>query len=49
MKVKPTKRAKVWHEAGETVDVSPVEAAFLLRVYSAVPVEDEEKKIKKKK
>ena len=32
-----TRRAKIWHEAGETLAVSSAEAAFLISVGSAVP------------
>lgn len=32
-----TRRAKIWHDAGETVLVSSAEAAFLCSVGSAVP------------
>lgn len=32
-----TRRARIWHEAGETVRVSSADAAFLLSVGSAVP------------
>ncbi|MBQ1410006.1 MAG: hypothetical protein IIY94_01835 [Oscillospiraceae bacterium] len=49
MKVKLTKRARIWHEAGETVEVSPAEGRFLLSVKSAVKVAEETKTAKKKK
>ena len=32
-----TRRARIWHDAGEAVEVSPAEAAFLISVGSAVP------------
>lgn len=48
MKVKLTRRAKVWHNAGEIVDVSPEEAAFLVSVSSAVPVRAEKEQKPKK-
>lgn len=44
MKVRLTKRARIWHNAGDTVTVSPAEAAFLRSVHVAVPVEEEEGK-----
>lgn len=44
MKVRLKRRAKVWHEAGETVNVSPADAAFLLSVGSAEVVEEKKKK-----
>lgn len=37
MKVTLKKRHKIWHEAGETVEVSPAEAAFLISVGAAEP------------
>lgn len=48
MKVKLLKRAKVWHEAGETVEVSPAEADFLLAVKAAEAVAEETKPARKK-
>lgn len=36
MRVRLTKRQRIWHEAGETVEVSPAEANFLLSVKAAV-------------
>ena len=36
-RVRLTRRAKIWHEAGETLAVSSAEAAFLISVGSAVP------------
>ena len=38
MKVLLTRAARVRHEAGETVDVSPAEAGFLLSTGSAVRI-----------
>lgn len=46
MKVKLTKRMKIWHEAGEIVEVSPADAWFLISCKAAVA---EEEKPKKKK
>jgi hypothetical protein len=48
MKVTLTKKARIWHEAGETVEVSPAEGRFLLSVKAAV-VAEETKAAKKKK
>lgn len=36
MKLLLKKRQKVWHEAGEVVEVSPADAGFLLAVGAAV-------------
>lgn len=38
MVVKLIRRAKIWHDAGETVAVSPVDADFLIACGTAVPV-----------
>lgn len=38
MKVRLLKTARITHNAGEIVEVSPAEAAFLLSVGSAEPV-----------
>lgn len=38
MKVKLLRAARIRHEAGEIVEVSPAEAGFLLSTMSAVPV-----------
>ena len=38
MKLLLTRRSRIWHEAGETVEVSPAEAGFLLSTGSAVQV-----------
>ena len=35
MKILLTKAAKVWHKAGDIVEVSPAEAGFLLSVKAA--------------
>lgn len=48
MKVRLTKRVKVWHEAGEIVEVSPADADFLLSVKAAEKVAEETKAAKKK-
>lgn len=56
MLVKLLRPARIRHEAGETVEVSPAEAGFLLSIKSATKVEEEkevkaepEKKKKSKK
>ncbi len=41
MKVKLAKRARIWHNAGEIVEVSPVEADFLIQVCGAEKVTEE--------
>jgi len=41
MLVKLTRDARIAHKAGETVNVSPAEALFLLSTNSAVKVEGE--------
>lgn len=46
MKVKLLKRAKIWHNVGDTVNVSPAEADFLLSVHAAEEVKTEKKKTK---
>lgn len=38
MLLKLTRRAKIWHDAGETVAVSPADADFLIACGTAVPV-----------
>ena len=38
MKVKLLRAARIRHEAGEIVEVSPAEAGFLLSTMSAAPV-----------
>lgn len=49
MKLRLTRQARIPHEAGEIVEVSPEVANFLLGVGSAVKVEEEPKKPAKKK
>lgn len=44
MKLRLTRLARITHEAGEIVEVSPEVANFLLGVGSAVKVEEEPKK-----
>lgn len=41
MKIKLIRDSRIVHKAGETVDVSPAEAAFLLSVNSAVEIRAE--------
>ena len=36
MKLLLTRRQRIWHEAGEIVEVSPAEAGFLLSTGSAI-------------
>lgn len=50
MKVKLLKDARITHNAGEVVDVTPVEGAFLVAVKSAVHCtgEEEPHRVKKK-
>lgn len=38
MRLLAKKRLKVWHEAGEIVEVSPAEARFLIATGQAEPV-----------
>lgn len=50
MKIKLTRDARILHKAGETVEVTPEVAAFLVSVRSAVaaqPVKEKPKKGKK--
>lgn len=50
MKVTLLVRQRIWHEAGETVEVSPDVAAFLLSVKAAeIPAEPKKKETTKKK
>ena len=55
MKVKLLREARIRHQAGEIVEVSPAEADFLIAVESAIPVdvretpEKPEKRERKKK
>lgn len=44
MKLRLTRPARISHEAGEIVEVSPEVANFLIGVGSAVKVEEEPKK-----
>lgn len=48
MIVKLLRDSRIRHKAGETVNVTPAEAAFLISVGSAVEVVAEEPKPKKK-
>lgn len=48
MKIRLIRRARIWHEAGEIVEVKPEEARFLLSVSSAIPVKEEAEPEKKK-
>lgn len=48
MKLRLTRRARIPHEAGEIVEVSPEVANFLLGVGSAVKVEEAPKEPAKK-
>lgn len=41
MLVKLLKRARIWHNAGEIVQVSPDEANFLISVSAAAPARAE--------
>lgn len=47
MKVKLIRAARIWHKAGETVEVTPAEANYLLSVGSAVPEPEKKKTVKK--
>ena len=49
MKVKLLRRARIWANAGDTVDVSPDEAEFLISVGSAEKVVTTKKKTEEKK
>ena len=42
MRVKLLRAARIRHEAGEIVEVSPAEAGFLISTESAVPAETPE-------
>jgi hypothetical protein len=48
MKVKLTRDARILHRAGETVEVTPEVAAFLVSVRSAVAAQPEKPKKGKK-
>ena len=41
MKIKLLRNARICHKAGETVEVSPAEAQFLICIGSAVHLTDE--------
>ena len=49
MKVELLNDARVWHKAGEIVEVSPAEAEFLLTVGAARPVEKKSKETPEQK
>ena len=48
MKVKLLRDARIWHKAGEIVEVSPAEAQFLTSVGSAEDVAEDQKPAPKK-
>lgn len=47
MKVRLLRATRIWHQAGEIVEVSPAEARFLFEVKSVEPLRAEEEKPKK--
>ena len=49
MKVRLLRDAKIMHKAGETVEVSPADAKFLLSIHSAEKVEEKPKPKRGKK
>ena len=49
MKVKLIRDSRIWHKAGETVEVTPAEANYLVSVGSAVPEPEKKKPAEKKK
>lgn len=49
MKVRLLREARIRHNAGEIVEVSPEEFLYLVSNYSAEPVEEEKQKPKKTK
>lgn len=49
MKVKLARRARVWHEAGEIVEVSPAMAELLIRANAAEPAPEKKPAAKKTK
>lgn len=49
MKVKLLVRQRIWHEEGETVEVSPEFAEFLLSIKAAEMIKAEKKETTKKK
>ena len=48
MKIKLIRDSRITHKAGEIVEVSPAEAAFLLSVNSAVEVRADEEQSQQK-
>lgn len=46
MKVKLLRDARIRHKAGEIVEVSPSEYAFLTSTNSAIPVEEKKQEVK---
>lgn len=48
MKIKLLRDSKITHRAGEVVDASPVEAAFLISVQSAIEVREQPKQTRKR-
>ena len=48
MKIKLLVRQRIWHEAGEIVEVSPVVADFLMSVGAGEMIKDAPKSTKKK-
>lgn len=49
MKILLNVRQRIWHEAGEIVEVSPAEAQHLLTIGAAVPVSVQRETPAKKK
>lgn len=49
MKVRLLQRQKIWHKAGETVEVSPAVADFLISVRAAEAAEPPKKTAAKQK
>ena len=48
MRVKLIRDSRILHKAGEIIEVSPAEAAFLLSVQSAIEVREEQKTVTEK-
>lgn len=48
MKIKLLRDSKVTHRAGEVVEASPAEAAFLISVQSAIEIRQPQKATRKK-
>lgn len=48
MEIQLLRDARIWHKAGETVDVSPAECRFLVSTGSAVLIEEAAKEAKPK-